>query len=174
VPHVLVNAVLFQVLWFTAILTGWFWAIGPLVLLITHFLVVEKRTKVRLSCLGLAVAGMFADSALLYGGIYSFPEGTLYIPGMLPLWLSYMWIGFCFCLPISLSWLFRSSWLLVAFFTVGGPLSYLAGNRLGALDFANSSLWILAAMWFALAVLVLVVRKYSAEAKVSTSGSALI
>lgn len=172
-PNILINAVLFQALWFSAILTGWLLALGPLILLLLHFAWAETRRSIWVACLGLAGIGMLADSALLHLGVYSFPEETLYIPGLLPLWLSYMWLGFSACLPISLSWLFRSPWLLTSFFTAGGPLSYLAGRELGALEFSDSALWVLAGLWFGLSLLVLVARKMASEDAVPATDSAL-
>ncbi|KZZ79359.1 hypothetical protein A3767_33060 [Oleiphilus sp. HI0133] len=70
-----------------------------------------------------------------------------------------MWLGFVTCLPISLSWLLRSPVVLLAFFSIGGALSYIAGRKLGALDFPDSSIPFIAGLWFVVASVVLLAIK---------------
>lgn len=158
--HKIINAVMFQALWFTAILSGWFYALPLLVLHVVHFLYVERSARVRLACFGLAGIGIVADSLFGFLGVYQFKIDNLMMFDLIPLWLCYMWIGFVICLPISLSWLLRSPLVLVAFFTIGGALSYIAGRKLGALDFDNDVIPFIAALWFCVACIVLLAMKY--------------
>ena len=151
-----VNAVLFQALWFTAILSGWLYALPILVLHLAHFFYAERSAAVRSACLGLAFVGIVADSVLGALGVYQFNADNLLVLNAIPLWLCYMWLGFATCLPVSLAWLLRSPLILVGFFSVGGSLSYMAGRSLGALSFQDSAIPIIAGLWFSIACLVLI------------------
>ena len=161
--HIIVNAVLFQVLWFSAILTGWALALGPMLLLAAHFLFVVRDQKLRVACVALAICGAFADSALGLLGIYTFNEDALLVANTIPLWLVFMWLGFALCLPLSLNWLYRSPWLVLAFFSIGGPMSYVAGRSLGALAFDNADIWLLVLLWFAVALITIVASKVASN-----------
>ncbi|KZY74515.1 hypothetical protein A3742_00150 [Oleiphilus sp. HI0071] len=157
--HKIINAVTFQALWFTAILSGWLYALPLLFVHLGHFLYAERRAKVRLACIALAALGMMADSIFGVFGIYQFNAGNVMVMELIPLWLCYMWLGFVTCLPISLSWLLRSPVVLLAFFSIGGALSYIAGRKLGALDFPDSSIPFIAGLWFVVASVVLLAIK---------------
>ncbi len=157
--HKIINAVTFQALWFTAILSGWFYALPLLVVHLAHFLYVERKGSVRLACLALAALGIVADSIFGSLGVYQFKVDNVMVFDLIPLWLCYMWLGFVTCLPISLAWLLRSPVVLLAFFTVGGALSYIAGRKLGALDFGDSSILYVAGLWFVVASVVLLAMK---------------
>lgn len=162
--HKIINAVTFQALWFTAILSGWFYALPLLVIHLAHFLYAERRTSVRLACFGLAAIGVVADSVFGLLGVYQFKADNLMVLDLIPLWLCYMWLSFVTCLPISLSWLLRSPLVLLAFFTIGGALSYIAGRKLGAIDFSDSSIPFIAGLWFVVAsVVLLAIKKYQKQ-----------
>ena len=156
--HKIINAVLFQALWFTAILTGWLYALPLMLVHLAHFVLAERNVKTRLSCFALALIGIVADSILGLVGVYEFHADNLMVFGLIPLWLCYMWLGFSICLPLSLSWLLRSPLMLLAFFSVGGTLSYVAGRQLGALGFDDSSIAVIAIVWFAVACVVLLAQ----------------
>ena len=157
--HKIINAVLFQALWFTAILSGWLYALPLMVLHLAHFVYAERHPKTRLACFSLALLGMIGDIILGLFGVYHFHAENLMVLGVIPLWLCYMWLGFATCLPISLSWLLRSPPLLLAFFSIGGTLSYLAGRSLGALAFESSVIPVIAGVWFIIACVVLLFQR---------------
>lgn len=156
--HKIINAVLFQSLWFTAILTGWLYALPLMLVHLAHFVLVERNVKTRLSCFALALIGIIADSILGLVGVYDFDADNLMVFGLIPLWLCYMWLGFSICLPLSLSWLLRSPLMLLAFFSIGGTLSYVAGRQLGALGFDDSAIAVIAVVWFGVACVVLLAQ----------------
>jgi hypothetical protein len=69
--------------------------------------------------------------------------------GIAPYWILAMWALFSTTLNLSMGWL-KSSRLLASFMgAVFGPLSYLAGRRLGAIELVNfsSSMIALAVIW---------------------------
>lgn len=153
--HVIANAVLFQCLWFSAVLEGWSLGIYPLLVMVLHFVVVVKSWVTRFACLGLALLGSMMDSLLGSIGVYQFSPDNVMLLHRLPMWLLFMWLGFSMSLPLSLAWLFRSPMLLVLFFTIGGPASYFAGQKLDALKFAHVDLWILACGWLSISLIAL-------------------
>lgn len=171
--HIIVNAVLFQALWFAAILTGWALALAPMLMLVAHFLWVVRDQKVRVACAGLAMFGALADAVLGFFGVYTFNEGALLIANLMPLWLVFMWLGFAMCLPLSLNWLYRSPWLVLAFFSVGGPMSYLAGRSLGAIHFENSDIWMVVLLWFIVSMTTIAALKAGSATSDSTTNSPL-
>ena len=171
--HKIINAVLFQALWFTAILTGWLYALPLMFVQLAHFLSVERSVKTRLSCFALALIGMIGDSILGLVGVYDFHADNLMVFGLIPLWLCYMWLGFSICLPLSLSWLLSSPLVLLAFFSIGGTLSYVAGRQLGALAFDDAVIPVIAVVWFGVACVVLLAQnllsiKASAEIRLQS------
>lgn len=156
-----INAVLFQALWFAAVLSGWLLALVPLLVLLLHLVSVQPDKRELLPWLFLACLGMTGDSILSVSGVYSFPNETSQVAGLLPFWLSFMWLGFAATLPLSLSWIFKSPWLLLVIFTLGGPLSYSAGRALGALSFANQDAIYVVGLWFLIGLCALGVSKFS-------------
>ncbi len=153
--HILANAVLFQICWFVAILAGGYWALIPLLLMCCHY-VFYMGAKYLRPVLLLSLVGILIDSAYLGVNIYTVTETSALVPFLgLPVWLACLWIGFCACLPVSLAWLLKEKYWFVLLTTVMGPISYIAGRRLGAIDFTNSSLLWIVAEWLLIALLTL-------------------
>ncbi len=154
--HVLINALLFQVLWFVAILAQDTWSLIPLVLMLAHFLLIANKHL--LAVLSLAFLGILIDSAFNFAGIYHFSVVSHTLPYLnLPVWLASLWLGFCLSLPISLAWLLKKPHFLVVVCSLMGPVSYLAGRRLGALSFADANIWLLVLEWCIFSIIALIV-----------------
>ncbi|MEK9778156.1 MAG: DUF2878 domain-containing protein, partial [Methylophilaceae bacterium] len=76
-----------------------------------------------------------------------------------PLWIVVMWLLFAMTLNHSLSWLKRRYVLSFVFGALGGPLAYVAGEKLGAVEITSDlSLVILAISW---AMITPLLMKYS-------------
>lgn len=157
--HILINALLFQILWFVAILGQWYWALIPLALMLTHLFFIRNDLPVNiLPLLLLGVIGMTFDRTFNYVGIYQFSEPSPSLPYLnLPIWLATLWLGFCFTLALSLAWLVKKAYVFVLACSLMGPLSYLAGRRLEALSFSDANIWILALEWCVFSVVALIV-----------------
>lgn len=154
--HVLINALLFQVLWFVAILGQNMWSLMPLALMLVHFFIIGNKQF--LGIVSLAFLGILIDSAFNFAGIYHFSTASLTLPYInLPVWLASLWLGFCLCLPISLAWLLKKPYLLIIACSLMGPISYLAGRRLGALSFSDANVWLLVLEWCMFSIIVLIV-----------------
>jgi hypothetical protein len=127
--------------------------LGPVCMLLflgVHFFYFKSNIQ-ELKLIGIfSVIGTLTDTCLAYSGLLSY--GGLYTKSTIiaPLWITAMWCGFCATVNHSLSWLkekWVSSFILGAVF---GPLSYIAGEKFGAIIFHSSLISIniiLAIVW---------------------------
>jgi hypothetical protein len=98
------------------------------------------EVKMLLAC---AAIGTVFDSLLLASGWVSYPNGE-WIPGLAPYWIVAMWFLFAATLNLSMAWL-KGRMVLAAFMgLLGGPLSYIAGQNLGAIRLENPEAALLA------------------------------
>ncbi|MCZ8130577.1 MAG: DUF2878 domain-containing protein [Steroidobacteraceae bacterium] len=77
--------------------------------------------------------GLAWDSAVMATGIVSYAGAGL-APGLVPAWMVALWAMFATTMNLSLGWLKGRPWVAAAIGAVGGPLSYFAGVRLGAIE----------------------------------------
>lgn len=144
----LVNFVAFQVGWFACVsgaASGLPW-VGVLVvgLVIGLHLVLAARPGQELRLVLLAVVmGLVFDSLLVKSGWLQYAGGAAFA-GMAPYWILAMWALFATTLNVSMGWLKNKPGLAVLMGAIFGPLSYMAGQRLGALEFINFNSAILA------------------------------
>ena len=155
-----VNFVAFQLGWFACVLgaaNGLPWA-GPLVVLavVALHLARVRRPLPELCLVGLAMAlGLLVDSLLLATGWLSYPAG-LWLSGpwgsyLAPYWIIAMWALFATTLNVSMGWLRGRPVLAALMGAIGGPLSYLAGEKLGGIEL-TAPVAALSALAFAWAV----------------------
>jgi hypothetical protein len=139
----LFNIFLFQVGWFACVLSGatqrpWIGALIAICIVAIHLLrapVAEAEFKLVLIAVGI---GAVWDSMLVWLDWLQYSSGIL-IPNTAPYWIVLMWGLFATILNVSLRWL-RGRWLIAALAgSIGGPLAYYGGHRLGALEFGNQS-----------------------------------
>ena len=161
----LINFIAFQAGWFSCVLSasnGMPW----LGLLIVGLIVVlhirsadQPRHEIQLLalCVGL---GLVFDSLLVSSGWVTYPSGMMFT-GIAPYWILAMWALFSTTLNLSMGWLKSSLVLASIMGAVFGPLSYLAGQRLGAIVLVDlrSSLVALAVIW----ALVMPILTYAAR-----------
>ena len=143
----LANAALFQVGWFACVLGGnSLWLLLAAGALLVHLLFISRSlAEVRLVVV-VCLLGTAVDSLLLNAGVFEFrQEGIL-----IPFWLMLLWALLATTLNHCLAWTARPAWRAVLLGAVGGPLSYYAGQRLGAVQF-GFGLWptlvLLAVLW---------------------------
>ncbi|MFC1778420.1 DUF2878 domain-containing protein [Pseudomonadota bacterium] len=134
-----VNFIAFQIGWFACILgasNGMPWIgllVGSLVISF-HLFSVDKPAKELNLILYAVVIGIVLDSLLVMSGWLSYPNGIL-LDGTAPYWILMLWALFASTLNVSMRWMHDKYWVAAIFGAVGGPLSYLAGARLGAVTF---------------------------------------
>lgn len=149
----LLNFAAFQIGWFACVLSA---ASGlPLLGLLVVGLVVVLHVQISewrsheliLVCLAV-VLGLVFDSLLVMSGWLWYPSGMMFA-GVAPYWILAMWALFATTLNVSMGWLKGKPFLASVLGAVFGPLSYMAGQRLGAMEFVNfqSAIFALAIIW---------------------------
>lgn len=149
----LFNVLLFQMAWFATVIAAaadvpW---IGPVVvaLVVAIHLAQSRRPRTESGLILVStLMGLAADSLILATAWVSYPNGT-WVPGLAPYWIVMLWAVFATTLNVSMRWLHGRYLLAAAFGAVGGPLSYLAGARLGAMSIVDPvpALAVLALVW---------------------------
>jgi hypothetical protein len=135
----LVNGALYQTGWFACVLGGatgrpWLGAATGLALVLVHLALVEHRAdEARFVALA-ALAGTAIDSAQQAAGTVAFPSGH-YVAWLCPVWLTALWAQFATLPSHSLAWLAGRPIVSAFLGAAGGPLAFLAGERLGAVAF---------------------------------------
>ena len=151
------NFIAFQVGWFACVLgaangIAWFGALAVLAAAILHLKRARRPGAELRLLLAAMILGLVLDSALLATGWVAYPgsfAGSEWLPPLAPYWLVAMWVLFATTLNVSMGWLHGRPLLAALFGAVGGPLSYWAGARLGAMELLQptAALAALAVIW---------------------------
>jgi len=132
------NAILFNLSWLAIVLTQ-SPIIAPLIValhLLLHCSVMGKgKGELRLIA-GVTLGGAIIDQMMFKAGVFNLAGQ----PGLAPLWMTCLWPVFATTLMHSFAVLQNRVWLAAACGALGGALSYIAGVRLSAMEFA-SPLW---------------------------------
>lgn len=148
--HKLINFILFQSIWFILILAAahesfYGLAIGFLLILVQYWhgkLMVPDFKLILAS----VIVGFAHDTSLNYFKFiqYNIDFNTYYSP----FWIIGLWISFALTINHSLAWLGNKKLLQMIFGLIGGPLAYIAGEKLGAIYMINTmTLYVLALSW---------------------------
>lgn len=139
------NAVLFNILWLGLVVIGN--AFIPLAILglCIHFSLSKSFIFEASVVACVAVIGLITDILLTMAGVFEFNHT--------PYWLGFLWLAFASTINHSLRWV--SSIPYAAHFSgfIFAPLSYLAAERFGAVDFGYSILttyFLLGVVWLLL------------------------
>ncbi|MRX27786.1 DUF2878 domain-containing protein [Kangiella sp. HZ709] len=157
----IVNLVLFQAIWFAAILgaanANLFWCYGLFAALVVwQFLPQNRKAGDCLNVLNFLLIGFILDSAWYYLELIEYKQHISWF-NTAPIWILMLWVAFALSLNHSMSWVHSKPKLAYLMGFVGGPLSYFGGERLGAITI--SSPWVTATclslawgsvIWFAL------------------------
>lgn len=143
---IFVNVLIYQIVWFLAILKGNQGAALGVALLIIH-LANSEYTVADLKMMGfLLFVGILVDGTLVQIGFFTFTNTGFPIP----LWLMVIWAALAITPNHSLNWLKNRLFLASILGALGGPTAYWAGTRMGAATFnwpLLSSLLLLALLW---------------------------
>ena len=134
-----VNLGLYQTGWFACVLGGahgrpWLAALAGLALALVHLALVERRGAEAVLVVLVGLAGTVIDSAQQTAGTVAFPSGH-YAAWLCPAWLTVMWAQFATLPCHTLAWLAGRPVTCALLGAAGGPLAFLAGERLGAVAF---------------------------------------
>ena len=164
----LINAIWFQLVWFAVILYQQQAIPFLLVSILLHLLVSPTRKIDFYLLILISMLGVLGDVLLSFTGVYQFSNDAL-----IPVWLILLWCHFGFAINHSLGWLSRFHLgLIVLIGAVAGPLNYLAGHRLGAVDFSYSyqiTLFSIAVIW-AVNLPVFIIIQKRLRAKINNEG----
>jgi hypothetical protein len=142
--HALINAGLFQVAWFAAVLGGSLAACVAFALLLWH---AAGRGKARADCTIAAICaalGLGLDTTWIYLAVLDF-HGAVVAPP----WIVVLWAALGVSLNHSLSFLVARPWLGAMLTALAAPFSYWAGAALGGVVIANDAwLAVIAVAWF--------------------------
>lgn len=139
--HFLVNFAAFQIGWFSAVLGAanempW---LGPLVfvgVLAIHLRLVSRPDLETGLVIASGVIGFYFDSLLVASNWVTYPSGMV-SASFAPYWIVTMWMLFATTLNVSMRWLRDKPVVAAIFGAIGGPLSYLAGAKLGGIVFVD-------------------------------------
>ena len=139
----LVNFVLFQLGWFACILGAAHGYVSLAVLFclavaVFHLWQSSEPMQEGMLLLKILALGICADTLLLQTGSLVFESKGL-LPSLSPIWMWSLWVILGCTLNESMSWL-RGRYVLAAVLgAITGPLSYLAGVKLGAATWGNET-----------------------------------
>lgn len=178
-PARIANFVLFQAGWFVCVWAG---ARGLDAVALAAVAAVGGLTLWRFSAnprsdallvAVVAVIGWCVDSAHLALGSFSLREAGR-IAWLCPPWLVALWALFATTLRCSLGWLAGRYALAALLGAVAGPLSYMAGARMGAVDLNPNRLFSLAALavgWAAVMPLLVRLARVPGKSTVAAEGT---
>ncbi|REL26875.1 DUF2878 domain-containing protein [Thalassotalea euphylliae] len=130
----ILNAILFNLCWFGLI----FWgnAFIPVVALwlIWHIRQCDKPKDELQLIFQVTVIGLIIDSSLMHAGVFDFGQEQLIIPP----WLVVLWAAFAATLNHSITLVCKSVTVSRCIGAFVVPMSYIAGERLNAVDFSYS------------------------------------
>ncbi len=149
----IINFVGFQIGWFACVLGGAYalpW-LGPLLavpILAWHFHQSSAWDRELKLILIIAIVGSAFDQCLLSLGWIQYPASS-WPSWLLPLWMMTLWTLFSSTLNVSLRWMRGKYLVSVIFGAIGGPIAYLAGQKLGAMELVSQTnvLIVLAVGW---------------------------
>jgi hypothetical protein len=161
-----INVVLYQLGWFSCVFGAALGfpiggAVGALALVIVHLLLTDARKAELQLLLAACLLGVAVDSLQQAAGLFTFKSDPRW-PLWLPLWVFVIWAQFATLFRFALHWLSGRYLLAALFGTIGGPLAYWGGIRLGAATFGDSpqlTLIILASAWALVMPLLLWLRQ---------------
>lgn len=142
------NFLLFQAIWFAAILQRETleWLVAAL--LVVHILLVTdpmKELRVILPCVAIGVA---VDAVLTLSGVFIFDPSPTILP--IPFWLIGIWLAFVGTFRHSMSYLMAKPMIAIPAAVIAAPLSYFAGMTLGAVSFGldtGSTIILIGLLW---------------------------
>jgi Protein of unknown function (DUF2878) len=142
------NFFAFQIGWFACVLGGahdlpWVGTGIALVIVAWHLTRAARPKQELLLVLSAATIGALFDTLLVWLGWFTYSSGTL-IAGTAPHWMVALWMLFATTLNLSLAWLKRRLFVAALFGAIGGPLAYLGGEKLGALNFESPTAGLIA------------------------------
>jgi len=140
----LLNFAMFYLGWFACVVgaaRGHLW-LGPAMVaafLFVHLSLAANRAQETRLVLVIGFFGFVVDTLQASAGLYAFTHSRV-APWLCPLWMVALWMIFATTLNASMAWLAGRFGLAAALGALCGPVSYLAGARLGAIELSSNPL----------------------------------
>ncbi len=139
--HFVMNLAAFKVGWLSSVVGGanqlpWLGPIAVLVAVSLHLYRAERPQRELLLIGTCGVIGAAFDSMLVSTGWVSYSSGV-FLENAAPYWIIAMWMLFGTTLNVSLQWLKANPLVAALTGLIAGPLSYLAGQKLGGIELVN-------------------------------------
>ena len=169
----LLNFAMFYLGWFACVMGaghGQLW-LGPSVvaaLVLLHLYMAPRPAQEARLILLTGIFGFAVDTLQASAGLYAF-TGTSPAPWLCPLWMMALWMLFATTINASMAWLAGRYRLAAALGALCGPVSYVAGARLGAIELpahAGLSLVGIAVVWACVMPSLLWLREFLATSTV--------
>jgi hypothetical protein len=146
----LINGVLFQAAWFACVLGAAhgtsLWGAVVLAGLFAYSAAAATPRRDLIAAASAAAVGFVVDTAWIRTGILSYGGA-----GLAPVWIVMLWVAVGLSVNHSLAMFKLRPWLGGLLAGAGAPLSYLAGERFGAVVVtAPQQLWMVSVAWFVL------------------------
>lgn len=151
--NLLMNVAAFKLGWISSVVGGaqhlpW---LGPVVVfaaVVLHLVRAERPSSEFMLILSCGLIGAVFDSVLVAAGWVTFPSG-MFSELMAPYWIVTMWMLFGTTINLSMRFMRGRPLLAAAFGFIGGPLAYLAGHKIGGIQFVDqpAALAMLAIGW---------------------------
>lgn len=147
----IINAVLFQTIWFVCLLMGSFWALLATVcyLVCHHLFIMKNRREWRLISVFLLL-GVVVDGSLFRLSVFTSATESWTTFGVPPVWLLCLWVSVATLFAHSLSFLTKRYALAAGFGLIGPTMSYFAGAKMAGITLASPliySLLLVAVLW---------------------------
>jgi hypothetical protein len=135
------NAAIFQVGWFLSVVYGNVIAAIVFTIAVVVYGVFYLRARSEIVLIATIIALGYAGDTLLGSfGVLLYPSGMVFPP----FWMVTLWLLFAMALPWSLRWIVERKYWFVLFSAIGGPISYVIGVNLSAVQFGSDSTLVIA------------------------------
>jgi hypothetical protein len=144
--RVWVNLMGFNLIWALSIFIGNDALLWVAVLLLLHFVFVAKRWVELPIVLVAALVGYSVDCVLTLVGVFKFEQAQ----GITPVWLLFLWLGFCSTLGHSLHFFSEKYCMASIAGAIAGSVTYFSAAHFGAVELPLSpvmSAAVLACVW---------------------------
>jgi hypothetical protein len=135
----LTNFILFQAGWFITLFSAaygkpYLGVLFTVLWMIFHLSMVATKVKNEISFLVIVtMLAYLLESSLVISGFISYPEQAIIgVPA--PIWMMALWVNLAATINYSLSWMKGRYFICSVFAAIAGPLSYFAGERIGAIN----------------------------------------
>ena len=132
----IINFILFQIAWFACVIGAannlpWLGVIVTAAVVWWHLSRAKPlRAELRLLLSALIIGASFDQLLLSFALVDYVHHG--WSSTLVPVWIMALWLGFSTIINVSLRWMRGRHLIAVVFGAIGGPLAYIAAEKLGA------------------------------------------